>query len=55
MINTETIRDLARLIDALDDAAEQLENAYLRKDAAAVEKIKNFMLDAKLKIDAIIT
>ena len=55
MITTETVRDLARLIDALSDAADQLEDAYLRKDFATVEKIKKFMLDTKLKIDMIIT
>ena len=55
MITSENVRDLARLIDALDDAADQLENAYLKKDVATVEKIKKFMLDTKLKIDAIIT
>ena len=43
MITTETVRDLARLIDALSDAADQLENAYLRKDFATVEKIVVFL------------
>ena len=54
MINTENIRDLARFIEALDDAADQLENAYLKKDSSTIEKIKRFMLETKVKIDFIL-
>ena len=53
-MNQEEIHVLAQYINALEDAAANLEAALLRKDIQAIGKAKKFILEVKTKIDILL-
>jgi uncharacterized protein YpuA (DUF1002 family) len=41
-------------LDSLDEASDNLEKAYLEKNASQVKEIKDFILEIKSKIDSML-
>ena len=53
-MNDEQVRVLTQYIDALEEAAEQLEQMYLQKNFEGMKKVKEFMKEAQEKINTLL-
>ena len=50
----ENIPVLVQYVEALEEAVERLERAYLEKDIGSFNQLKRFILDIKSKIDFVL-
>ena len=53
-MDNQNVRVLAQYLNALSEAGEQLEKAYINRNMANFLKVKKFMLDIKSKIDVLL-
>jgi len=53
-MNIEKTRILIQYIDALEEAGEQLEQMYNQKNQEGFNKVKQFILEIKFKIDILL-
>ncbi|MFA5019667.1 MAG: hypothetical protein WC533_01060 [Candidatus Pacearchaeota archaeon] len=51
MVEEQGINELAQLILTLEDASENLEQAYVNKDAEKLNQLKKFILEIQSKIN----
>ena len=54
-MDDQNARVLSQYINALSEAQEQLEKAYIERNMANFLKVKKFILDIKSKIDQLLT
>ena len=53
-MDDERVRILIQYVNALSEASEQLEKAYIDKNMVNFFKIKKFILEVKSKIDILL-
>lgn len=51
MVKKEDLQIIRQLIFAMDQASEVLQNSYLQKNITEFNKAKNYILDAKKRLD----